>query len=185
LPGLIAASVWMRLWRIGRPGCSMLRPRALTTPTVTVGPPSIQNGLPMAMTVSPMARREESPRGTVARRPASIFSTARSVNRSAPTSVARNRRPSARVTLVSSTPSTTWLFVRMYPRRSTTKPEPSPRVGTGLLNSFRSIWRVLTLTMAGRTRATMRGTSERSASWVRASAVMASPSSIAMSAPAP
>src|SRR5512138_619930 len=40
-PGLMAASVWIRLWRIGRPGSSIERPRPLTTPAVTVGPPSI------------------------------------------------------------------------------------------------------------------------------------------------
>ena len=61
LPGLMAASVWMRLWSIGRPGCSMVRPSALTTPTVTVGPPSIQSGLPIATTVSPTASVDEAP----------------------------------------------------------------------------------------------------------------------------
>ena len=105
LPGLIA--VWMRSWSIGSPGCSMVRPSALTTPAVTVGPPSIQIGLPIATTVSPTASLDEAASLSAGRLRPSILRTARSVNRSAPTMVARKTRPSVNATLISSAPSIT------------------------------------------------------------------------------
>ena len=49
LPGLMAASVWMKFSKVLMP--SWLRPSALTMPEVTVWPTS--NGLPMASTTSP------------------------------------------------------------------------------------------------------------------------------------
>ena len=49
LPGLIAASVWMKFSKVLMP--SALRPSALTIPEVTVWP--TPNGLPIASTTSP------------------------------------------------------------------------------------------------------------------------------------
>ena len=51
LPGLIAASVWMKFSKVLMPRC--VRPRPLTMPCVTVCP--TPNGLPMASTTSPDA----------------------------------------------------------------------------------------------------------------------------------
>src|SRR6266542_3762190 len=72
----------------------MVRPSALTTPAVTVGPPSIQSGLPIATTVSPTASLDEAPSRSTGRPLPSILRTARSLNRSAPTLAARKTRPS-------------------------------------------------------------------------------------------
>jgi hypothetical protein len=51
LPGLMAASVWMKFSKVLMP--SWLRPSALTMPLVTVWP--TPKGLPMASTRSPTA----------------------------------------------------------------------------------------------------------------------------------
>ena len=110
-PGLIAASVWIRSWRAAPPGSSIDRPTALTTPTVTVGPPSSPSGWPIAMTVSPTSSLPESPRVATGKLLPSILTTARSVTGSAPTSLPGNVRPSGRVTRICCAPSTTWALV--------------------------------------------------------------------------
>src|SRR2546425_7281169 len=61
LPGLMAALDWTRLYNVSPDGGTIARSRALTTPTDTVAPPFIANGLPMATTVSPMRRRDDIP----------------------------------------------------------------------------------------------------------------------------
>ena len=53
LPGLITVSVWTRSYSSEPPPALMVRPRAETTPTVTVGPPGRSSALPMAITHSP------------------------------------------------------------------------------------------------------------------------------------
>jgi len=67
--------------------------------------------LPTAMTHSPTFSLSESPMGSVGRSLAFTFSRARSVCLSVPTMRAENSRLSFSVTVNSSAPSTTWLFV--------------------------------------------------------------------------
>ena len=55
-----------------------------------------------------------------------IFSSATSIAESAPTTSARNARPSASVTVILDADSITWLFVRMNPSPSMMKPLPEP-----------------------------------------------------------
>src|SRR3954454_15008530 len=127
LPGLIAASVWIAL-AIGKPlGDWIVRPRAETTPTVTV--PASPNGEPMAIAWSPGASEFESPSASGFRPPltlpGSILSTARSDDGSLPTSCARIgvwSEPTRTEKLLK--PSTTWSLVTMWPWLSKTKPEP-------------------------------------------------------------
>jgi hypothetical protein len=87
----------------------MLRPLALTMPLVTVSP--IPKGLPMARTRSPTSALALSAKVTAGRSLASIFTTARSVCGSRPTTLALNSRPSVRATVTTSAPSITWLLV--------------------------------------------------------------------------
>src|SRR2546422_11613732 len=58
LPGLRAASDWIRLYNVSPAGGTIARSRALTTPTDTVAPPFIASGLPMATTGAPIRRRD-------------------------------------------------------------------------------------------------------------------------------
>ena len=60
------------------------RPRAETTPVVTV--PERPNGLPTAMTLSPIIRSDDVPTGAAGRPLASTRSTATSLSGSTPTS---------------------------------------------------------------------------------------------------
>ena len=108
LPGLIEASVWMKLSYGPSP---ITRPVALTIPVVTVC--SRPNGLPIAMTGSPTCSSAELPSGITGRPVASTLSRARSVLGSRPTTFAGSSRPSESLTLISVAPSTTWLFVTM------------------------------------------------------------------------
>ncbi len=86
------------------------RPRALTTPSVTVW--FRENGLPMAITHSATFNLDESPQGTTGRFVASTFSNAKSVHESTPTILARNSRRSPMATVTSALfCPTTWLFV--------------------------------------------------------------------------
>ena len=115
LPGLIAASVWMKsviayVSRF-RPASSLPRPLALMMPAVTVK--FSPSGLPMATTHSPMRSFWSSPSPTVGRPLPSILSTATSVCGSRPTIFALNSRRSLISTFTRSAPSTTWLLVRM------------------------------------------------------------------------
>jgi len=83
LPGLSAASVWMTLSTRWPVMLRRLRPRALTTPAVTVD--SKPRGLPMATTSWPTRSRDESPSAACGRPSASARTTARSLHGSAPT----------------------------------------------------------------------------------------------------
>jgi hypothetical protein len=117
LPGLIAASVWMKERK--SPGPILVLARAETMPLVTVWP--TPKGLPTARTKSPTSSSSESPKeseGSSSPR-VSILSTARSVRSSAPNTWASNSRRSARATVISSAPSITWLLVTMSPASST------------------------------------------------------------------
>ena len=107
LPGLIAASVWMKFSIVDSP--SWLRSSALTMPEVTVSP--TLNGLPMASTGSPTDRCRMSPNGITGRLSSDTFSSARSESASVPTTLALAERPSDSVTSMSSAPSTTCWFV--------------------------------------------------------------------------
>jgi hypothetical protein len=109
LPGLIAASVWMKLLN-GVEGPSS-RPTALMMPIVTVCP--TLNGSPMASTMSPTLAWSERPKVIGVNPAAFTRTTARSVSGSVPTILPGTVRPSESVTLMSDTPSTTWSLVRM------------------------------------------------------------------------
>ena len=103
LPGLIAASVWMKFSKVLMP--RPVRPRAETMPLVTVCP--TPNGLPMASTTSPTRSASEEPKPIAGRFCASRRSTARSVSGSLPTTFASSFLPSANATSISSAASTT------------------------------------------------------------------------------
>ena len=75
------------------------RPRALTTPRVTVW--FSENGLPTAITHSATFNFAESPHGITGSAVASTFSSARSVHESTPTIFARNSRRSPMATVTS------------------------------------------------------------------------------------
>ena len=82
LPGLIAASVWIRSLRL--PLVSVIvRSTPETTPTVTV-PGYWPSGSPTAIAVSPSLSADESPSVAVGSPVASIFTIARSVSVSVP-----------------------------------------------------------------------------------------------------
>ncbi len=105
LPGLIDASVWMKSKSVRSPALK-LRCTAETTPVVTVF--ASPNGLPMAMTVSPMRRSSERPGATNGIRSCvSSFSTARSDDGSVPTVFAPSSRPSTSCTRKRAPRSTT------------------------------------------------------------------------------
>ncbi len=110
LPGLMAASVWIKF---SYPVMSMPPlPRALTIPIVTVWP--TLKGLPMASTVSPTSSLSLSLIVAAGRPTASIFSTATSVGGSVPTMWASNSFPfEGSATFTFSAFSTTWLAVRI------------------------------------------------------------------------
>ena len=109
LPGLIAASVWMKLPN-GFAGW-ISRPTALTIPMVTVWP--TLNGSPIASTTSPTRVASDWPNVIGVRPVTEMRTTARSVSGSLPTTLPVVTRPSASVTWISATPSTTWSLVRM------------------------------------------------------------------------
>ena len=114
LPGLMAASVWMRspaeknevlsASRID----SSVRPLAETMPMVIV--PLNPKGLPMATTVCPTLSRSESPSGTGTRSAGltSTLTTARSESRSVASTSPRTFNPEEKSTSSSCAPSTTW-----------------------------------------------------------------------------
>ena len=110
---------------VERTGFDVAPPRR-DDPVVAV-PPS-PNGLPMAITQSPARVSSESPKAANGSASSDrTSSTARSVFGSRPTSAAGNRVPSFRVTIISSAPSMTWLFVTIRPAASTMNPEPIAR----------------------------------------------------------
>ncbi len=104
LPGLIAASVWMKE-RSG-PASGVVRAIAETMPLVTVWP--MPNGLPIASTRSPTSRSSESPIGSAGRPSLSMSSSAMSAASSAPITRAWNSRRSEVTTMISSAASITW-----------------------------------------------------------------------------
>ena len=129
LPGFIAASVCMNDSMLFAP---IERAFALTMPAVTVE--LRLNGLPTASTHSPTFRLLLSPMVMAGRSLPSILMSARSVILSVPTMRAENSRLSSSVTVSSSAPSTTWLFVTMYPSVEIITPEPEPsRFGVCIL----------------------------------------------------
>ena len=83
LPGLIAASVWMRLLRVWPSSVVMVRPVADTIPLVTELE-YVPSGLPIAMTSWPTFNASDTPSAAVARPVASTFTIARSVRVSMP-----------------------------------------------------------------------------------------------------
>ena len=83
LPGLIAASVWMRLRTLVPSWTWMVRPKAEMMPAVTLLV-YVPSGLPMAIASSPTLAAAESPIGAVGRSVASTFTMARSVSVSMP-----------------------------------------------------------------------------------------------------
>ena len=123
LPGLIAASVWMKKPKSLMP--VRVRARPETMPLVTVWP--TPNGLPIASTRSPTSRSSESRNGSVGSVAplVSMRSSARSICSSWAISLAANSRPSLSTTRISSAPSMTWLLVTTRPSASTMTPEPS------------------------------------------------------------
>ena len=129
LPGLIAASVWMKSWMLlcERLGRSSDRPFALMIPCVTVKVRFSPSGLPTASTHSPTRESSLSPSGAGVNPVASIFSTATSVVGSVPTTRAGNSRRSSSRTVTCVELSTTWLFVSTYPSAETMKPDPDAR----------------------------------------------------------
>jgi len=96
---------------------------AVTVKLSCVLPP--KPGLPMARIHSPTFTSSESPNAiTGSGAPASILITATSVKGSAPTIRAVNCLRSAKYTVTSCAPATTWLLVRMKPSSDTMKPVP-------------------------------------------------------------
>jgi hypothetical protein len=132
LPGLTAASVWMN-GTTASPGSE--RPLALTMPCVAVC--SKPNGAPIASTQSPTCTALASPRFTVGRFLASIFSTAMSVAVSLPSTRASNSRRSASLTVTRLASRTTCALVSTSPSLETMNPEPWPRNGDGPCGGMR------------------------------------------------
>ena len=93
-------------------------------PSVMVPRSSSPSGLPMAATASPTSRRVESPNWAGVRPAQAIFSTARSLCASCPTSRAWNTRSSWSTTSTAPHPSMTWLLVMIYPSSDITTPVP-------------------------------------------------------------
>ena len=130
LPGLMAASVWIRPVRssvVREPDSPTVieRSRPDTIPDVTVSV-NVPSGLPMAMASSPTWSEVESASLTAGRPVAWILMTARSCVGSVLTTVAGSCRPSARVTVSVAAPEMTWLLVRISPFELTMKPDPVP-----------------------------------------------------------
>ena len=124
LPGLTAASVWMK-GTTASPGSE--RPLALTMPCVAVC--SKPKGAPMASTGSPTPSCLGSPRRTVGRFLASMRSTATSVTGSLPSTLAEYSLRSLSLTVTSLASRTTCALVRISPSALMMKPEPWPRKG--------------------------------------------------------
>ena len=123
LPGLMAASVWMKDPESEMP--VSVRFSAEMMPLVTVWP--TPNGLPIASTRSPTCCCSLSSIGRVGRRSPtfSSLSTAMSERASASTTVAGNSRRSFSTTLIAWAPSMTWLLVTTMPSARTITPDPT------------------------------------------------------------
>src|SRR5579862_2449982 len=126
LPGLRAASVWMTFStsRLERPSrVARDRPRALTTPAVTV--PANPSGLPIATTSWPTRSRAASPSRAAGRLP-SARTTARSDSGSRPTTRSSRSVPSTNAATPRSEPATTWADVTRKPSGVNATAEPDP-----------------------------------------------------------
>src|SRR5437588_286270 len=125
LPGLIAASVWIRSPPVP-PALELLRCRPETMPSVSV--PERPKGAPIAYTWSPTWTLSELPRliGCRCEALTSTRSTARSALESDPRRVAAAVVPSLNETVIRWAPATTWALVTMSPLLSSTMPEPVP-----------------------------------------------------------
>ena len=122
LPEFRAAVVWSR--DMVYPSTFTSRLMAEMMPSVMVPRSSSPRGLPMATTGSPTTSREESPNWAGERPSHSIFSTARSLGTSRPTSRASNTRSSWSTTSSRLLPSITWELVMMYPSADRMTPVP-------------------------------------------------------------
>jgi len=127
-PGLIAASVCINP-SMNVTSVWMERFNALTTPAVTVGPPTSPRGLPMAIAICPILRSFSCAISGTGSPLALILITARSFMVSRPLISAGNILPSSKATFISFEPSTTWALVSIRPSSFKIKPEPTP--GTG------------------------------------------------------
>ena len=130
LPGLSAASVWMTSSirrAVVRPRAGMLRPRALTTPAVTL--PASPRGLPTATTREPTLSRSASPYSGGAGTARSARTIARSESGSRPTTSNVATVPSEKATSPLVASPTTWALVTRWPSLLSTTAEPaaSPR----------------------------------------------------------
>src|SRR6202011_3561407 len=127
LPGLRAASVWMTssMIRVCGPNrAGRDRPRALTTPAVTLR--ANPSGLPMATTSWPTRRRSASPSSAAASSPRSACRTARSDSGSRPVTWYAISRPSASVSWPRLVSATTWADVMRNPSAVSATAEPLP-----------------------------------------------------------
>ena len=136
LPGLTAASVWMN--GTYEPSGSE-RDLALTIPAVTVF--SKPYGEPIATTHSPTFTSSAAGSFTVGRSFASIFSTATSLARSKPTTLALYSRLSVSFTVTTDASATTCALVRITPSGLMMKPDPRPRIGISLRGCGIPNWR--------------------------------------------
>ena len=127
LPGLMAASVWMKLtFLLGMPTSAAERERLDTMPSVTVE--SSPTAFPIATTQSPTCRSSDRPSGAVgsARPVGLILITARSRNSSEPLTVPSKVRPSVSVTVTLFALLTTCAFVMITPSSERITPLPCP-----------------------------------------------------------
>ena len=127
LPGLMAASVWMKLtFLLGMPTSAAERERLETMPSVTVE--SSPTALPMAITQSPTCRSSDRPSGAVGRTlpDGLILMTARSRKSSEPFTVPSNVRPSVSVIVTLLALFTTCAFVMITPSSERITPLPCP-----------------------------------------------------------
>ena len=127
LPGLMAASVWMKLtFLLGMPTSAAERDRLETMPRVTVE--SSPTALPMATTQSPTCRSSDLPSGAVGSAlPAGlILITARSRKSSEPLTVPSKTRPSVSVTVTLLALLTTCALVMITPSSDRMTPLPWP-----------------------------------------------------------
>ncbi len=139
LPGLMAASVWMRPWRL-TPCAVRSRSLAETMPRVTVGWPPRLSALPMAMTSSPTCRSSDEPSSAGIRSlTPSTCTTAMSSSGELPTRVAGCLVPSDRTTVISPRPPTTWALVSTRPSALRMIPEPAADSSPRAVVSFVSI----------------------------------------------
>ena len=119
-PTLIEASVWIKSSYLDNPISLFL---AEIIPDVTVPPKP--NGLPIAITQSPILALSESPNLTgINFLLDSILRTAISDNGSDPKTFALNSSSPSTLTIMSSAPLMTWLLVITIPSASIIKPEP-------------------------------------------------------------